>query len=187
MDLDDLLEDALSAKVFKKSKKKLKKSKKKLKKLSKKTARGGCLLAGLTAMVVGLLTWLKAQLLGGERRSHAEASPGQRSKVEQAHDDPLFEGLQRIREYRDRIAALAQNASAGSADRLRFEKLSTRVNTWTTSIETMVERTLAQASDPLLETERTQVPKAIARLEKQRSKAKDPTLRAKLERTLESR
>ena len=179
MDLDDLLEDLLP-------KKQLKKLKKKFKKKS---------LWGL------ILAWIASFFFGRNEQSRRIERPDtttsykpirqqtvvRRQPYEQETDDPLLASLAQARTYQKNIEAMALAAEPDSVERLRLDLLNDRVTEWMLMIEQIVEQALSYREDELLAAERKRVPEAIKRLEKQLSKAKEPTLRAKLEKTLANR
>lgn len=178
MDLDDLIEDLLPKKQLKKLKKKVKKR-------------------SLLQIIGAVLLWVWGKLMQdaaekkppSQEKRRGEARPDSKPVRHAARleEDPLIAAVRQAQTYRMNIEGMALAAAPNSMERLRLDTLSEKVAAWTHSIETIVERTLAQGEDELLDAERERVPKAIRRLEKQLAETDDPMLRAKLERTLESR
>ena len=175
MDLDDLIEDLIP-------KKKLKK----LKKRYKQKSLWGVLFAFLRSLFGSSREDEKRPKYERERpKVEREERPTERTTS--AKPDPLLASLEQAQAYRMNIEGMAIAAEPGSMERLRLDGLSERVAEWTAAIEEIVELTLMQQDDPLLEAERERVPKAIVRLEKQLESADNPQLRQKLERTLANR
>lgn len=182
MDLDDIF------KVFihKSKRKKLKKEvKKQVKKQVKKRS--------LTSFVKGILTTIFAIFFGRKSSQTAHPPAAQSSPIAPQprttnnKPTPFAAELAQAHRYRTQIEALARSAPADSIAHTRLTIFTDRIDDWVTHIEEIVRRTNAYQDDPLLTADRKQVPEAIKRLEKQLEEAKDPTLRQKLERTLENR
>jgi len=100
---------------------------------------------------------------------------------------PLQENLRQAHTYLQNIDGMVQTAEPDSMKRLRLEQVHGRVAEWVHMIEGIVTHVETQSDDQLIAAERKRVPAAIKRLEKDLEKEKDPTLRAKLERTLGNR
>lgn len=176
-DLDDIIEDLLP-------KKKLKKLKKKVKKKS--------LLQMLFAAIVGIISSLfgspksETQTIPQSRKADQPARRKQ-AKTEPAKPLLFADELAEAQHYRERFAAMVQSSDTDSMERARLETLLSRVTDWVASIERSVDRMRRNEGDDLLAKERSRVPKAIKRLEKQLESAEDSQLREKLVATLANR
>lgn len=182
MDLDDIIKIIIPKSKRKKLKKEVKK---RVKKQVKKRS--------LTSLIKGIFTTIITIFLGRKSDQSTRASTTQspptapQLRTNNNNPTPFAAELAQAHNYRTQIEALARNAPADSIARTRLTFLTDRVRDWVVNIEAIVQRTSAHQNDPLLTADRKQVPDAIKRLEKQLEKVQDPTLRKKLERTLENR
>lgn len=179
MDLDDIIKAVLPKSTRKKLKKEVKKQIKK---------------RSFTSIIKDILKAIFALFLGrdSDKETHQTHQPAAQSSPPrpQKHtikSSPFAQELTQAHNYLAQITAMAQQAPADSVAHTRLTLLTDRVRDWVNHIEEIIQRTTAHQDDPLLAADRKEVPEAIKRLEKQLKKAKDPTLRQKLERTLENR
>ena len=170
MDLDDLFEDLIPEKA-------VKKFKKKAKKLS-----FGRILSRLAKFLSELFGSKKQTSQPSYKKQQVEQKPAKKQAP-----SPYQRELQQAYDYRHRIEVMAQAAVPGSTERLRLDKLSSRVADWTHGIEEIIERQLDNAEDELIQAERKRVPDAIKRLEKELKAATDERVRQKLASTLANR
>jgi hypothetical protein len=81
----------------------------------------------------------------------------------------------------------AVKVAAQSSNRTHLQQLGSQIDTWTETIQDLVERISKLRRDEIIQRDIKAVPAAIADLEAQLNRETDPAIRAQLERTLANR
>jgi hypothetical protein len=106
---------------------------------------------------------------------------------EEVDDQARLDGyLKQALAYKDQIDQ-AVKAATRSSNRTHLQQLGAQIDTWTETIEDLIERIRKLRQDELIRRDVKAVPAAIADLETRLAHESDPAIRAQLERTLLNR